>query len=275
MTTFGTGEAAELLGLTPDRIRGFVRAGFIEPARGGRGEYRFSFQDLVLLRTAAELARARVPARRITAALARLRDALPEGRPLSGVRIVAAGVDVVVHEGDEPPWDPRSGQFHIDFDIGALQDRVTPREFGPRQVPAGRTAEDWYESGVDLEPISPDDAVAAYERAVELDPGFADARINLGRLLHERGATERAEAQYRAVLDRAEHGLAAFNLGVLLEDLERTDEAIAAYERALAADSELAEAHYNVARLYEERGDQTSAIRHFNGYRRLMRRNGA
>jgi tetratricopeptide (TPR) repeat protein len=68
--------------------------------------------------------------------------------------------------------------------------------------------------------------------------------------------------------------VAAYNLGVVLEDLHRPREAIQAYARALAADPNLAEAHYNLARLYEKEGDRQAAIRHFNGYRALLRARG-
>ena len=93
----------------------------------------------------------------------------------------------------------------------------------------------------------------------------AELRNELDRLRAE------AEAQYRQVLTVREHALAAYNLAVLLEDSDRDTDAIQAYARAIAADPELAEAHYNLARLYEQRGDRRAAIRHFNGYRALVR----
>ena len=45
-----------------------------------------------------------------------------------------------------------------------------------------------------------------------------------------------------------------FNLGVLLDDMGRRPEAIAAYEAALRADPALADGHYNLALLYEKPG---------------------
>ena len=93
----------------------------------------------------------------------------------------------------------------------------------------------------------------------------------IGRLLHEAGQHAEAERHYRDALKLRDHALAAFNLGVLLEDMQRPAEAISAYGRALAADPQLAEAHYNLAQLYEKRGDRMAAIRHFNGYRALTR----
>lgn len=272
---YTTGDVASLLGLPEHRIRAYARAGLIRPARGPRNEYLFSFQDLVLLRAAAELTRANVPARRIRDALARLKVQLPQGRSLSEVRIHASGDEIVVRESGEPPWNPRSGQFHIEFDVGELAARVAPLVRGAgdrtRAGADARSATEWFELGVELEAVAPLEARAAYEHALNADPQLMDARVNLGRLLHEDGLVDEAESLYRQVLAVREHALAAYNLGVLLEDVKRDNDAIHAYARAIAADRGLAEAHFNLARLYERRGDRHAAIRYFNGYRALVR----
>jgi tetratricopeptide (TPR) repeat protein len=275
MMGYSTRDVASLLGLPERRIRSYARAGLITPARGPHNEYLFSFQDLVLLRAAAELSRANVPVRRIGEVLARLKHLLPQGRSLSELRIHAAGDEIVVRESSEPPWNPESGQFHFEFDVGELAARVAPlaRGVAERAQPAAgeRTAVEWFELGVELEPVAAEEARAAYEEALRLDPELADPRVNLGRLLHDAGLRAEAESQYRQVLAMREHALAAYNLGVLLEDTNRDLEAIKAYARAITADPALAEAHYNLARIYEQRGDRRAAIRHFNGYRALVR----
>jgi tetratricopeptide (TPR) repeat protein len=56
---------------------------------------------------------------------------------------------------------------------------------------------------------------------------------------------------------------------VLLVDRQRPAEALPAYERAIAADPELADAHYNLALLYEHAGRKQEAVRHFAIYRKL------
>lgn len=60
-----------------------------------------------------------------------------------------------------------------------------------------------------------------------------------------------------------------FNLGVLLQDMGRLEEARAAYRAALAQDDTLADAHYNLSVLCEARGAAREALRHLNHYRRL------
>ena len=95
--------------------------------------------------------------------------------------------------------------------------------------------------------------------------------LNLGRLLHERGKLSEAEQEYRRVLVWGPHSLASFNLGVALEDLGRVDEAIAAYQSALAASPDCEDAYFNLARIYERRGERLAALRALRAYRTLTR----
>ena len=64
-------------------------------------------------------------------------------------------------------------------------------------------------------------------------------------------------------------GVAAFNLAVALDDQGKSAQAVAAYHQALATDPGLADAHYNLARLHEGRGERVLALRHLKEYRRL------
>jgi DNA-binding transcriptional MerR regulator len=57
-----------LLGIPRKTIRALVAAGFVVPERGARNALRFSFQDLIVLRTAQSLVAAQVPPRRINKA---------------------------------------------------------------------------------------------------------------------------------------------------------------------------------------------------------------
>jgi Flp pilus assembly protein TadD len=86
--------------------------------------------------------------------------------------------------------------------------------------------------GLELEGSSPLEALAAYQRAVELDPWMADAHVNLGRLYHLTGERGRAEAHYRdAVRLAPEDPVPHFDLGVLLEEQGRREEAVNAYQQ--------------------------------------------
>jgi tetratricopeptide (TPR) repeat protein len=266
-------EVADLLGLSVHQIRAYADRGFLKPERGSRGEYLFGFQDLVILRTAGELTAARIAPRKVRRVLARLREQLPEGRPLTAVRIAAEGDQVIVRDGASV-WNPESGQALFDFETPEAAAQAKPLDAlqagGAGPEAAELDAQEWYELGCELEAGAPDEARDAYRRAVELSPHHADAHVNLGRLLHEQEEVAAAEAHYRIALSiNPRHATAAFNLGVALEDLGQIDQAIAAYERALAADPGNADAHFNLAGICEDRGDKAGAFRHLKAYRKI------
>ena len=166
MTGYTTQDVARLIGLTAARIRAFARDGFLTPARGARGEWQFSFQDLVILRTAKGLVEQRVPTRRIRAALRRLRQQLPRGRSLAELRVSAEGDRIVVEDG-QAAWNPESGQFQLDFHVADLATRARPlarrAAAAARRVEQSLDAEDWHELGLELELI---ELVEQRERAV-------------------------------------------------------------------------------------------------------------
>ena len=265
-------DVAKLMGLSVGQVRGYVRAGFLTPRQGQRGEHRFSLQDIILLRTAKEL-EDRLPLRKIRRVLRKLREQLPSGRSLTGVRITAEGDSVLARDGASI-WEPESGQAVLNFEVAELASKVAPlaRRAAVQAAQATRSpsADEWYEVGCELEPCSPDQARTAYLRAIEIEPGHSAARVNLGRLFHEEGHIRDAEEQYRVALEADPSDVtAAYNLGVVLEDLGQSEPAVRAYEQAISSDARCADAHYNLSRLYEQLGDRVSAFRHLKAYKRL------
>lgn len=273
MKSYTTRDVANLLGLSEAQVRSHARVGYLAPDRGPRNSYRFSFQDLVLLRAAEALRDARIAPRRIRRALRALSRELPAGRSLSGMRISSEGDRIVVRDGGAA-WNPESGQLLLDFRVADLAGQAAPvarrLAHAARRSDEPLTADQWYDLGADLEAAAPDDARDAYARAVALDPRHASARVNLGRLLQDAGRAAEAAEQYRAALAaRPRHPTAAFNLGTALEDLGRRLEAIEAYREALEADDGFADAHFNLARLYEQTGRRAAALRHLKAYKLL------
>ena len=306
-TGFSTEDVTGMLGMTPSRLRAYVKAGLLCPQRGRDGELLFSFQDLLLLRTAEGLVTERLPPRRVRAALCRLRQRLPASQPLTGVQLANDGGHVVVRDG-ERAWRADSGQVLMSF--GGLAEPAPPevaptalrprsgtpsRLDDPREGPkdgrrgegrddavdpgigddggeatAPPVAEDFFQLGCSLEAGAPEAARAAYERALALSPTHIDAHVNLGRLLHEADELRLAEEHYRAALALEQRDVTAlFNLGVLMEDQQRAAEAIALYEDATRLDPNHADAHFNAARLHDLAGHYEAALRHLRAYRNL------
>jgi tetratricopeptide (TPR) repeat protein len=166
-------------------------------------------------------------------------------------------------------WQADSGQYLLAFEGDPADGALGVIETKHAEPAAEH---DWFAAAAALEHIDNEAARQAYERAIAADPARADARLNLGRLLHEAGKLAQAEHVYRDALRLGSRDpLLNFNLGVLLEDMDRGAEAMHAYEAALREDPDLADGHYNLALLYEQSGRGKDAIRHMARYRRLTK----
>lgn len=269
MHSYGLRDVEKLLRLPRSTIRSLIAAGFVTPARGARNALLFSFQDLIVLRAAQSLASANIPHRRILRSLRELRSRLPEEMPLSGLSIGAIADQVVVREGSRR-WQADSGQYVLLFEGDPAQGSLRVIEPAAMSALPSTSIATERDAAEELDPDDHDAAVRAYERAIQADPARVDARINLGRLLHELGRLDDAAAVYRAAIEAGgRDALLFYNLGVLLDDMDRKPEAVTAYEAALQQDPQLADCHYNLALLYEELEQPRQAIRHMSQYRRL------
>jgi len=112
-------------------------------------------------------------------------------------------------------------------------------------------------------------AVAAYRRAVELDPQSADASVGLGVAQSSAGLAQDAEATFEAGLKKfptdAMHRQA---YGVLLARMAESGDAPAGravkmLESALTLEPSLAETHYQLGSLALASNDAASAVLHF------------
>ena len=279
-------QVAALLEVPVAVVRGYLRAGLVKPGEDVAGEPRFGFEELVLLRAIARLEKG-APAegrRKVRRALRRLSE---RGQPLSALRLEAVEGRVVVRQ-DGARLDAESGQALLDLDRVVVAEegappvsllaRRTARDAARAGALPAQSADEWFARACSLEDPSgvtpaPAEAEAAYRRALELDPGHVEARLNLGRLLQLAGDGARAEVEYRAALSqRPEDPEALYNLGNVLEDLGRDDEAARAYEDALRAAPDDEDALYNLGYVYERLGRRTDALRVLGAYHRLKTR---
>jgi tetratricopeptide (TPR) repeat protein len=273
MSLYDVREVATALRVSSQTIYGLVRSGFVKPVRGPRRRLQFSFQDILLLKTANGLIAAAIPRRRVSRAVASLRKRLPAELPLAGLRIRAVGDRVVVQSIDNA-WDAESGQGVFAFDVTAGTAGIRVMEAAVASAPAPNV-DDWFAQALELEDSDSAAARQHYERIIASDEKHLEAYINCGRLLHEARDWKAAERLYRQGIAACEAcATLHFNLGVVLEDQDRAAEAIAAYQQALQCDPDHGDSHHNLARLFEASGRMQHAIRHFNHYRRIDRLRG-
>lgn len=116
-----------------------------------------------------------------------------------------------------------------------------------------------------------DEAVAHYEKALEIYPKNIPALYNLASVLVESGRVEEGIAHYRKALELNPKNAAAHNnLGASLLGLGRVEEAAAHYRQALGLEPSNAQANYNLANTLVQSGRIDEAVTH---YKRALQSN--
>jgi tetratricopeptide (TPR) repeat protein len=110
----------------------------------------------------------------------------------------------------------------------------------------------------------PDDAIAAYLRALKLRPDYVNAHTEVGNLLAQRGRLAAAAAHYRkAIGRRREAAVDHSNLANVLLNQGRPAQARRHLEIALALRPDFAEAHNNLGIVLAGEGQLDDAIEQF------------
>ena len=263
-------QVSDMLDLSPRQIRALVADGALTPTIGARGKFLFSFQDLVVLRSVAELIRSGVALHKVRAAVTSLLGQLPDDALLTVASLDASGRSVVVSV-DTTTWDPVTRQMVLDLDVEATTDRIASVVDVSPSAAHERTATEWYVFADEIESSDPLAAEDAYRRSIQIDDTFADAHLNLGRLLHSAGNVREALDEYRvARMIDGEDAVTHYNIGVASQDLGDSADAVEAYERAIELAPRFADPRYNLSTLYEELGDTALAVQHLHAYRNLI-----
>ncbi len=259
-------QASRIVGLAPTTVAALARAGVIAACPADRTQHDdllFTFADLATLRALAAL-----PAAVVKRSLRAGGSALL--CTLAGRRLRALGARLVVVETDGRLWDAQTGQWLLSLDeaTATVARVIVSSAWNPSR--AAPPAIDRFERALLLEPTDPAAAAAAYRSLLDDEPLREDAYLNLGVLLHDAGRLQEALAAYREGADRLPHSaLLHFNCGVAWQALGAHDQARASYSTALRVDPLLVDAHHNIALCCIELGDVQAAVRHANQARRL------
>lgn len=263
-------EVRRLLGLSGRQLKSWQQQRLVPAADS------YSFQDLIALRTVSRLRRGKVPPARIRKAISALKTKLGEAAdPLTELRIYSEGGHINVQLGEQR-MEAISGQLLLDFDREELDKLLAfPGKKEPEQDAAAARkleAENWFQKGLEMEASGApfDEVRVTYEKAIELDPKFSSALVNLGTLhFHARQLKMSADCYRKALEVNPDYALAHFNLGNLYDELNDFTQATFHYHAALRLDTKYADAHYNLALLYQANGETMKALQHWSAYLKL------
>ncbi len=200
-----------------------------------------------------------------------LRGRLPDlEEPLGALRLWVEGSERVVVQHDGVLLEP-DGQMVLDFrSEQSFEVSIdSPQRNGPERR---ERAVEAFERGcrLDSDPATYQEAIYTYGRAIEIDPGFADAHCNLGAVFYNQGRRAEARSCFERCLElEARHVESHFNLANLLEEEDRNELALQHYRAALAVDPLYADLHINLALLYEKLKLQRRAREHWRLYLQL------
>jgi tetratricopeptide (TPR) repeat protein len=106
-----------------------------------------------------------------------------------------------------------------------------------------------------------DQALAAYEQALQLQPGYAEVLQHIGILAYQAGDHATAEQFLYAALEIDGSVAAAWNaLGNVMKARGRHDAAVASYTQALSCDPAYLDAHYNCGNALQALGRFEEAL---------------
>jgi tetratricopeptide (TPR) repeat protein len=109
-----------------------------------------------------------------------------------------------------------------------------------------------------------DEAIAHFQKALQINPRYADAHNNFGNALSQKGNMDEAIAHYQQALQIDPNDADAYNnLGNALFRKGNADEAIKYYQSALQINPGLALAHLNLGNALFQKGNIDEAITHF------------
>jgi len=260
---YTTAQLCQLLRIPGERIRGWVKAGLLQPAETVQGIWQFDFRQITAVKTLWDLAQAGVKAGQIQRSLEQLRTWFPEvEQPLAQLGLREGNGQVLIRLQAGQLVEP-SGQQHFNFDADAkdAEATATPCQFAP---PWRQRAHDLEDAG-DLEA-----AAQAYRHALLSDGPDAEVCFNLGNVLYQLGRKGQAAKRFRQAVE-LDIGFAEAwnNLGNVLAELEQGQEAVEAYQQALALNPQYPDAHYNLADTLDQMGLVREAHRSWQSYLRL------
>lgn len=271
MHQYSRDDLIRILRISARQLAAWEKSGLLSPVD------RYSFFDLLQVKKVRDLCARNVRPVEIRQSLAAMqKQAAGLENPLLEASAFQTNRHRVAFRHDGRLFEPIAGQFMLDFSpeekvVTSVPVAKGPDSPAPTEKVSGDLAE-LFSHGVALEedPRNQMQAIAVYERVLELDPQHAAAHINLGTLYYNRQDYKAAEEHYRRAIEvDPRYALAHFDLGNVLDETGRVAEAIHTYLTALQLAPTYADAHYNLALAYEKIKEPRKALKHWRAYVKL------
>ncbi len=270
---YSRADLLRILRLTPRQLAAWEKANLVAAGK------TYSFSDLAQVKKIRDLCAYRVRPAVIRQSLAAMQKQVSGMKnPLREAGAFTDGHRVAFrHQGKLV--EPIAGQFMFDFNssnrlVTSTAVHKDVQKSAPENQPDSNRDDvsELFTRAIALEddPNNQMQAIALYERVLELDPDHAAACINLGTLNYNRQNYAAAEQHYRcAIKVDPRYALAYFDLGNVLDETGRVAEAVKSYATALQLAPTYADAHYNLALAYEKLKQPRAALRHWRAYVKL------
>jgi Flp pilus assembly protein TadD len=164
--------------------------------------------------------------------------------------------------------DPKHAKAHNNLalalvELGRLEEAASHFE---RSLEIEPRAEIYSDLGFTMARLGKVEAARAdYQKALELDPRCASAHVNLAVTFVQAGNFSAAESHYRQALPGRPTAETHNGLGYVLARQGRTDEAVAEFRTAVAADAKFTPAYNNLAEALTRQGKLDDAAEAYRG----------
>ena len=270
VTAYTLGDVARICGVSRRRVRYWERTALIGSTPEIGEQPAFGFRDLVSVRSIVGLLEHGVPLRRIRSSADVVRERFPEREPLAGFHTWRDAPRVLLHH--EGAWMEPDGQLVLDFVREAASGAVASMRGYLDAADSVLAARHWFDRGceLDVERATWNEAADCYRRAIELDPGFADAHCNLGSVFFNRGRRADARRHFERTVELVpRHIEGHLNLGTLCEEDGAEERALGHYRQALESDPLFPDVHVSMALIYEKLELRRTARVHWKRYLQL------
>jgi len=264
---YTSAQLARILDVPARRLRSWIRAGLIRPAKIVRRLAFFEFRQVAAAKALSRLTARGVTTRKLRASLEQLSRWWPEAKTALGQLAALEDGELLVRT-PAGALAETSGQLRLDF---SDQERSAPELEGTEKHAAAQAVPDaelWFQRALRLEEAErTEEAVQAYARALDPARPRPEVAFNLGNALYALERWEEAASAFTLATEVDPEYVEAWNnLGNALSALSRHEEARASFERALEQEPEYADAHFNMGETLAALGELDAARAHWRRY---------